>query len=141
MLRKAGVEEIHIAPLPSYLDSMSRAGAAMGFHLANVVNMADERLAVVHSGALPYDTLRYMQSLGIKLIDTLEEEAINQAANICCLRPGVVIVAAGNPVSTAALRKEGVRVIELELETFRFGSGPICQIGPLVRDDGPYLDE
>ena len=142
VLRRAGVEEIHVTNLPSYLDSMRRSGAAMGFHLANVLNMAAEKLAVVHSGALPYGTLRFLQSKGIKLIDTPEEEAVNQAANICTIRPGVVIMAAGNPVTTAALRKEGVRVIEVDLsESARFGSGPICQTGPLVRDDGPYLDD
>ena len=141
VLREAGVEEIYEVNLPSYLNSMSRTGAAMGFHLCNVLNMVDEKLAVVHSGTLPYDTLRYLQSKGIRLIDTPEEEAINQAANLCTIRPGVVIMASSNPVTTAALRKEGVRVIELETETSRYGSGPICQIGPMIRDDGPMLDD
>ena len=141
VLMEAGVEEIHEVHLTSYLNSMKRTGGAMAFHLANVLNLADEKLAVVHSGALPYDTLRYLQDKGIKLIDTPEEEAINQAANIMTIRPGVVIIASGNPITTAALREEGVRVIEVEMARARFGSGPSCQIGPLVRDDGPYLDD
>ena len=141
ILKEAGVEEIHEAHLPSYLDNMNRGGSVMGFHLGNILNMADERLAVVHSGALPYDTLRYLQSKGIKLIDTPEEEAINQAANLLTIRPGVVIMATGNPITSAVLRKEGVRVIELEIETSRFGAGPLCMIGPMVRDDGPFLDD
>ena len=141
VLREAGVEEFHVANLPSYWDSMGRTGGAMGFHLANVLNMADEKLAVVHSGALPYDTLRYLQNKGIRLIDTPEEEAINQAANLLTIQPGVVMMASGNPVTTAALLPEGVRVIELAVEPARFGSGPLCMVGPLVRDDGPMLDD
>ena len=114
----------------------------MAFHLCNVVNMVDEKLAVIHSGSLPYDTLRFLQSKGIKLIDTPEEEAINQAANLIALRPGVVVIAAGNPVTNAALRNEGVRVIDVDLsESAPYGSGSLCQIGALVRDDGPYLDD
>ena len=142
VLREAGVEEIYEAHLPSYWEDMGRKGASMGLHLGGVLNMVDEKLAVVHSGALPYDTLRYLQSKGIRLIDTPEEEAINQAANVLALRPGVAMMAAGNPITTSALRREGIRVIELDLsESAQFGAGPLCQIGPLIRDDGPYLDD
>ncbi|MBI2303680.1 MAG: hypothetical protein HYU86_02905 [Chloroflexi bacterium] len=141
VLREAGVKEIHVAHSPSYLNSMHRFGAAMGFHIVNVLNMVDEKLAVCYPGALPYDTLAYLRRLGLRLIEIPEEEAVNQAGNTFCIRPGVTLMAAGNPVTTAALRREGVRVIEIDLsESAPFGSGPLCQIGPLVRDDGPYLN-
>ena len=40
---------------------------------------------------------------------------MNQAANTLVIRPGVVVHAAGNPITAAALRKEDVRVIEMDL--------------------------
>jgi N-dimethylarginine dimethylaminohydrolase len=141
VLEQAGIREQHIAHLPSYLNTMYGRSAAMGFHLVNVVNMVVEKLAVCYPGALPYETLRYMQSKGIRLIEAPEEEALNQACNTLALRPGEIIMAAGNPITTAALKKEGVCVIELEMATSRFGSGPRCQIRDMVRDDGPSLDD
>ena len=142
ILRLVGVEDIHVATCTGFLYSTRRTPALMAGHLGNVLNMADEKLAVVHSGSLPYETLMFLKSKGIRMIDTPPDEAMNQAANILTIRPGVVIMAAGNPITTAALRKEGVRVIEVDLsETSRYFSGPLCKVGPMVRDDGPYLDD
>ena len=141
ILEEAGIVEQHIAHLPSYLDSMHGRSAAMGFHLVNVLNMVDEKLAVCFPGSVPYDTIRYLQSKGIRLIEVPEEEALKQAGNTLALRPGVIVMAAGNPITTAALRKEGVKVIEMEFATSRHGAGPRCIIRDLVRDDGPSLDD
>ena len=142
ILRAAGVEEIHVAQTPSHLYSNRRTVAIMGSHLCNVLNMVDEKLAVCVPGALPYDTLRYLQSKGVRLIETPEEEAMNQAANTLTISPGVVIQCTGNPVTNAALRKEGVRVIEVDMsETSSFFAGPLCLVGPMIREDGPFLDD
>ena len=142
VLREAGVEEFHVATLPSYLNNMSPTTSAIGFHLCNILNMVDEKLAVVHSGALPYETLMYLKSKGIRLIDTSMEEAANRASNCTAIRPGVVLMARGNPVTTGALKREGVRVIELDFDDGgRPWTGPCCWVGPLIRDDGPFLDD
>ena len=58
------------------------------------------------------------------------------------IRPGVVVLAAENPITAADLRKEGVRVIEIDLsETSTRFAGHLCLVGPLIRDDGPYLND
>ena len=142
ILREAGVGEFHVATLPSYLNTMSASTSAIGFHLCNILNMVDEKLAVVHSGALPYETLMHLKSKGIRLIDTSAEEAAKRASNCTAIRPGVVLMARGNPETTGALKREGVRVIELDFDDFgRPWTGPCCQVGPLIRDDGPFLDD
>jgi N-dimethylarginine dimethylaminohydrolase len=141
ILEQAGIKEQHIAHMPSYLNNMYGSAPAMGFHLVNVLNMVAEKRAVCYPGAIPYETLRYLQSKGIRLIEAPEEEALNQACNTVALRPGEIIMAAGNPVTTAALRREGIRVTELEFATSRFGAGPRCIIRDMVRDDGPSLDD
>ena len=142
ILQQIGVEEIYVATLPGFLYHNRRTPALMAGHLCNVLTMADEKLGVVHSGSLPYETLMFLKGKGIRLIDTPPEEAMNQAANILAIRPGVVVMAAGNPITTASLRKEGVRVIEVDMsETAPYFAGPLCKVGALVRDDGPYLDD
>jgi len=143
ILRAVGVEEIHIAQTPGYLYSNHRCVSALGPHLANCINMVDEKLAVCVPGALPYDTLRYVMSKGIRLIEVPEDEALNRASGVLTLEPGVVIMASGNPITTALLRKEGVRVIEVDMtvRASNYVASPLCMVGPLVRDDGPYLDD
>ena len=143
VLRAVGVEEIHVAQTPCYLYSNHRSVAALAGHLCNILNMVDEKLALCVPGALPYDTLRYVQSKGIRLIEVPEEEAFNRASGVLTLEPGVVVAAAGNPITTSALRKEGVRVIEIDMSVraSTFLASPLCMVGPLVRDDGPFLDD
>jgi N-dimethylarginine dimethylaminohydrolase len=143
ILRAVGVEEIHIAQTPGYLYSNHRCIAALGPHLVNCLNMVDEKLAVCVPGALPYDTLRYVMSKGIRLIEVPEEEALNRAGGVLTIEPGVVIMALGNPITTAALRKEGVRVVEVDMtvRASQYLASPLCMTGPLVRDDGPFLDD
>ncbi|MBI2303322.1 MAG: hypothetical protein HYU86_01055 [Chloroflexi bacterium] len=141
IMRMTGVVEFHVARLPNYLYNMERTGAGYAFHLVNVFSMVDERLAVIYPGGIDYDTIAYLRSKKIQLIEVPEKEATNMACNCMAVRPGVVIMAAGNPTTTAQLRENGVRVVEVQMtETARFGSGPICQINPLVRDHGPSLE-
>ncbi|MBI2303682.1 MAG: hypothetical protein HYU86_02915 [Chloroflexi bacterium] len=140
--RNAGVKEIHIAYLVGYLYTRKRSGAYCGYHLDMSLSMVAERLAVVYPGVLDYDTIAYLRSKKIKLIEVPEEEVLNAAGNCLAVRPGVIVMAAGNPVTTAALRREGVRVIELNLsEMAPKGAGPVCITGPLIRDPGPDLDD
>ncbi|MBI2303684.1 MAG: hypothetical protein HYU86_02925 [Chloroflexi bacterium] len=147
ILRIAGVEEQHVAHSTSYLYSPRRCGAAAGFHLVNVLNMVAERLAVCYPGAIDYDTIAYLRSKRIKLIEVTEEEVIKAAGNCLAIRPGVVVMAAGNPETSSALRREGVRIIEVDLSALSSGggvggmAGPVCLVGPLIRDPGPYLTD
>lgn len=62
------------------------------------------------------------------------------ATNIIALEPGKVIMAAGNPRTARALRKEKIEVIEVDLSEFRkSGVGPRCLTLPLIRDPDPSI--
>ncbi|MBI2303687.1 MAG: hypothetical protein HYU86_02940 [Chloroflexi bacterium] len=140
--RDAGVEEIHIAYLPGFLYTKGRKTNAGAFHLDNVLGMVNEKLAVVVPAGLDYDTIAYLREKKIRLIEVPEEEAVNEAGNCLAIRPGVVVMAAGSPVTCAALRKEGCRVIEVDMsEMSTRGGGPVCYTGPAIREPGPYLDD
>jgi len=78
ILRMAGVEEIHIAHLPGYLQRREyQVGGSSGiFHLDMTFGMVDEDLAVIYPGGVDYDTIQYLKQKGINLIEIPEEELL-----------------------------------------------------------------
>ncbi len=142
ILRMAGVEEIHVAHLPGYLNNWSqRAGGAGGFyHLDMVFSMVAEGLGVVYPAGLGYDTLRYLKKKDLDLIEVPLDECQNYACNLLATEPGKVIVTAGNPKTREQIEKRGIEVFEMGFEGGRIaGRGPICSTLPLVRDKGPSI--
>lgn len=142
VLRLAGIEEIHVAHLPGYLNFQTeRAGGAGGFyHLDMILGMVDERLAVVYPAGMGYESLRYLKEKRIELIEVPLEEVQNYACNLLAVRPGRVIMTAGNPRTREALERRGVTVLEMEFAGGRVsGRGPVCSTLPLVRDAGPKI--
>ena len=142
ILRMAGVEEIHVAHLPGYLNNWSqRAGGAGGFyHLDMVFSMVAEGLGVVYPAGLGYDTLRYLKKKDLDLIEVPLDECQNYACNLLATEPGKVIVTAGNPKTREQIEKRGIEVFEMGFEGGRIaGRGPICSTLTLVRDKGPSI--
>jgi N-dimethylarginine dimethylaminohydrolase len=142
VLRLAGVEEIHVAHLPGYLNFQTeRAGGPGGFyHLDMVLGMVDERLAVVYPAGIGYDSIRYLKDKRVELIEAPLDEVQNYACNLLAVRPGRVIMTAGNPRTREALECRGVEVLEMEFGGGRVsGRGPVCSTLPLIRDEGPKI--
>ena len=84
VLRMAGIEEIHVAHLPGYLNHWTeRAGGAGGFyHLDMVFSMVDEGLGVIYPAGVGYDTIRYLKQKNIDLIEVPLDEVRK-----LCLQP------------------------------------------------------
>ncbi|MBI2304042.1 MAG: hypothetical protein HYU86_04785 [Chloroflexi bacterium] len=142
IFRMAGVEEIHRVYLTSYVEH------AIGnqHHLRSSFSMVGERLCVLYPPRMDHSTIEYLRSKKIKLIEAPEREMLNAACNILSLRPGKVLITAGNPVVAGRLRAEGLEVLEMEWsETVKRGygaaggGGPICSSFPLIREPGPML--
>ena len=142
ILHRAGVEEIHVAHMPGYLNQMTeRAGGAGGFyHLDMIFQMVDQGVAVIYPAGVGYDTIRYLKKRNIDLIEIPLEEVQNYACNLLPIRPGRVVLTAGNARTREALEKRGVEVLEMTFDGGRLsGRGPVCSTLPLVRDVGPSI--
>jgi N-dimethylarginine dimethylaminohydrolase len=137
VLKRVGVEEIHIAHLPSSIGTREwQVGDGAGtFHLDMVFGMADYNVAVLYPSLIDYDTIRYLKEKGITLIECTSKELHLCAPNILAIEPGKVIISANCEDTTRKLAREGVDVIEVDMvETAKGGGGPTCSIGVLIRD-------
>ena len=110
-------------------------GASEVLHLMSVVSLVDKDVAVVYPKAMPIRLLELLQEREYRLIEVPGNEYENLAANVLALEPGVAMMVAGNPSTSAALRDAGIEVIEYPGEhiSVRRLSGPTCNARPLLR--------
>ena len=137
ILRGLGVEDIHVAHLPGYLYSRKhQVGGSSGiFHLDMTFGMAYHKIGVLWPGGVGYETILWLESKGVDLIEVSDEELHTCAPNLLPIAPKKVIVSAFNLKMTEELRKRGIEVIELDLSEFaKGGGGPTCMTLPLIRD-------
>ncbi len=137
ILRSQGVEDIHITHLPGYLHTRKyQVGGASGiFHVDMTFGMAYYKIAVLWPGAVGDETIRWLESKDIDIIEVSDEELHVCAPNLLPIAPKKVIVSALNLNMTRELRKRGIEVIELDLtECAKGGGGPTCLTLPLIRD-------
>jgi dimethylargininase len=113
-------------------------GPAELIHLLSVISPVADDLAVVYLPLLPVGLWQLLADLGTRLIPVPDEEFETLGCNVLAVRPGVLIVAEGNPVTTAALARAGCEVHTCPaLEIGLNGSGgPTCLTRPLRRDTG-----
>ena len=105
-----------------------------------VFNMAAEGVALIYPAGVGYDTVRYLKKKGLDLIEVPYEEMQNYACNVLALRPGRLIVTAGNPRTREQLEKRGIETVEMSFEGGKVsGRGPACSTLPLIRDKGPSI--
>lgn len=111
-------------------------GPAELVHLMSVISPVSDALAVVFLPLLPAGLHEWLLELGIGLVEVPEEEYGTLGCNVLAVRPGVVIVADGNPVTRRALEAAGVEVHGVALgEVGENGSGGVtCLTRPLLRD-------
>jgi arginine deiminase len=71
----------------------------------------------------------------VRLVEVPEEEYPTLGCNVLAVRPGVVVVAAGNPVTLGRLEDAGCEVHAIPLgEVGENGSGgPTCLTRPILR--------
>ena len=111
-------------------------GPAELIHLLSVISPVADDLAVVYLPLLPVGLWALLGELGIRLIEVPDEEFPTLGCNVLAVRPGVVIVAEGNPQTAAALAAAGCEVHAYPAtEVGVNGSGgPTCMTRPILRD-------
>jgi dimethylargininase len=104
-------------------------------HLLSVISPVADDLAVVYLPLLPVGLWELLGVLGIRLIEVPDEEFPTLGCNVLAVRPGVVIVAEGNPKTAAALARAGCEVHTYPATEIGINGsgGPTCLTRPILR--------
>jgi dimethylargininase len=110
-------------------------GTAELIHLLSVISPVADDLAVVYLPLLPVGLWALLGELGIRLVEVPDEEFPTLGCNVLAVRPGVVVLAEGNPRTAAALAAFGCEVHTYPAtEVGINGSGgPTCMTRPILR--------
>jgi len=110
-------------------------GPAELVHLMSVISPVADDLAVVFLPLLPVGLWALLGELGVRLIELPEEEFPTLGCNVLAVRPGVVIVAEGNPRTAAALAGAGCEVHTYPATEIGINGsgGPTCMTRPILR--------
>ncbi len=110
-------------------------GDAELIHLLSVVSPVADDLAVVFLPLLPVGLWELLGDLGIRMVQVPDEEFATLGCNVLAVRPGVCIVADGNPATRRSLEAAGCEVHAYP--AFEIGingsGGPTCLTRPLLR--------
>lgn len=107
-------------------------------HLDVLFCMAAPGLAVACTDVLDPDFTGWLRGHGIRCIPVPYRDAMRLGCNILALGRDRVISARGSTGLNAALRAEGLTVLDPELSLFTLGGGgPHCLTCPLARDEEP----
>jgi dimethylargininase len=111
-------------------------GPAELVHLLSVISPVADDLAVVYLPLLPVGLWDLLHELGIRLLEVPDQEFATLGCNVLAVRPGVVIVAQGNPVTAASLARAGCEVHTYPASEVGINGsgGPTCMTRPILRD-------
>jgi dimethylargininase len=106
-------------------------------HLLSVISPVTEAAGVVFLPLLPAGLYELLGELGFDLISVPEEELATLGCNILAVRPGVLVMAEGNPVTRLALSRRGYDVHTFPATEIGVngGGGPTCLTRPILRED------
>ncbi len=110
-------------------------GPAELIHLLSVISPVADDLAVVYLPLLPVGLWELLGDLGIRLVEVPDDEFPTLGCNVLAVRPGVVIVAEGNPQTAAALAAAGCEVNTYPATQIGVNGsgGPTCMTRPILR--------
>lgn len=104
-------------------------------HLMSVISPVADDLAVVYLPLLPVGLWELLLDLEIRLVTVPDEEFPTLACNVLAVRPGVVIMAEGNPITAGALAAAGCEVHTYPATEIGINGsgGPTCMTRPILR--------
>jgi N-dimethylarginine dimethylaminohydrolase len=110
-------------------------GPAELIHLLSVISPIADDLAVVFPPLLPVGLWELLNDLGIRQLAVPEEEFGTLGCNVLAVRPGVVIVAEGNPVISRLMADAGCEVHTYPATEIGINGsgGPTCMTRPILR--------
>ena len=139
ILESIGVE-LYVAHSPGYVDLWDFPAGGVS-HPDMMLGIVDLGLAIVYPAMLNWATINHLRGLKFRLIEVPPEEFVQYGCNILTVAPGKVVIPAAAKRTIAALRREGVECLDLDLSQSSTGlGGPHCITCQLLRDPGPRLD-
>jgi N-dimethylarginine dimethylaminohydrolase len=106
-------------------------------HLLGSVQLVDERMALVRSGIIDPEVVRFLRDRGFTVVDIPEnaEGTTRQAMNLVTVAPGTVIMTAGCPETRRLFERAGLRIAaEVEIDQLINGAGGLaCATGIVAR--------
>jgi N-dimethylarginine dimethylaminohydrolase len=110
-------------------------GDAELIHLLSVISPVADDLAVVFLPLLPVGLWELLRELGIDVVEVPEDEFATLGCNVLAVRPGVLVAAAGNPRTRAALEARGCEVHTYAATEIGINGsgGPTCLTRPILR--------
>jgi dimethylargininase len=108
-------------------------------HLLSVISPVADDLAVVFPPLLPAGLHELLADTEIRTLAADEAEFETLGCNVLAVRPGVLILAEGNPRIASALADAGCEVHTLDLSEIGLNGsgGPTCLTRPLWRETTP----
>lgn len=111
-------------------------GPEFCLHMMSVISPVREDLAVVYEKEAPITLLQELESRGIKTVSVPDEEYLSLGCNVLAIRPGVVIMPDGNPITAKRLADAGIKVHTYPASVINQGEGgPTCLTRPIWRQD------
>ncbi len=104
-------------------------------HLLSLISPVADDLAVVYPPLLPVGLWELLGDLSIRTIAVPGAEYPSLGCNVLAVRPGVVVMADGNPATERALRDAGCEVHTWPAGEIGIngGGGPTCLTRPILR--------
>lgn len=104
-------------------------------HLMSVISPVADDLAVVYPPLAPVPLMEELAVRGVRIVAVPASEYEAMACNVLAVRPGVVVMLAGNPQTRAALEAEGCEVHDYEGSeiSLKGDGGPTCLTAPILR--------
>ncbi len=110
-------------------------GPAELIHLLSVISPVADDLAVVYLPLLPVGLWELLGDLGIMTIPVPDDEFPTLGCNVLAVRPGVLVMAEGNPATQRALTSAGCEVHTYPATEIGVNGsgGPTCLSRPILR--------
>jgi dimethylargininase len=104
-------------------------------HLLSVISPVTDDLAVVYQPLLPAGLWELLAELGIRTISVPDDEFPTLGSNVLAVRPGILLMAEGNPVTQVALEAAGCEVHTYPAAEIGINGsgGPTCMSRPILR--------
>ena len=111
-------------------------GPEFCLHMMSVISPVRDDLAVVYEKEAPITLLQELEARGINTVSVPDEEYLSLGCNVLAIKPGVVVMPDGNPVTAKRLEDAGVEVHTYPASVINRGEGgPTCLTRPLWREN------